>query len=260
MKNKRIVIKVGTSTITYKNGKANLRTLDELGKVISDLQNQGNEITLVSSGAIGIGIGKAGAPKGPMGTKEKQAYAAVGQCELMFIYDKIFTQYNHIIAQILLTKDCVDIIEKRRNILNTFNTLFKMNVIPIVNENDTVATDELKGHNFGDNDMLSAIVAKLINADKLIILTDIDGLHDQDPRLCATAKKIPYVEKITDKIMQMAGGTGSKRGTGGMTTKLLAAQYATSAGVECCVISGEDPNRIYEVLENKDVGTTFATQ
>lgn len=257
MKKERIVIKVGTSTLTYENGKANLRRIEQLCKVLSDLQNQGKDIILVSSGAIGIGVGKIGAPDGPMGTKEKQAYAAIGQCELMFIYDKLFGEYNHTVGQILLTKESVESVEKRRNILNTVDTLLAMDIIPIVNENDTVAIDELEGNNFGDNDMLSAIVAKLLLAHKLIILTDIDGLHTKDPRKFTDAVQIAVVDEITDEIFKMAGGSGSKRGTGGMTTKLMAARYATAAGIECCVINGEEPSRIYDVFDNKQIGTTF---
>ncbi len=253
----RIVIKVGTSTLTYENGKVNLRRVEQLCKVLCDLQNQGRDIILVSSGAIGVGVGKMGLPQKPSSTPEKQALAAIGQCELMFMYDKLFGEYNHMVAQVLLTRDAVDSKHRKENVLNTFNTLLSMGIIPIVNENDTVAIDELEGHNFGDNDMLSAIVAKLVGADALIILTDIDGLYDSDPRKNPDAKRLERVEEITEEIENMAGGTGSNRGTGGMTTKVMAAKYVTEAGVDCYVISGDNPQRIYEVADGKSVGTLF---
>ncbi len=254
---KRIVVKVGTSTLTYENGKVNLRRIDKLCKVLSDLHNQDREIILVSSGAIGVGVGKMGLPKKPNSTPEKQALAAIGQCELMFMYDKLFGEYNNMVAQVLLTRDAVDSEHRKQNVLNTFNTLLSMGIIPIVNENDTVAIDELEGHNFGDNDMLSAIVAKLVSADALVILTDIDGLYDSDPRKNKDAKRIERVEKITEEIENMAGGSGSNRGTGGMTTKLQAAKYVTEAGIDCFVVCGDDPQRIYDVTDGKSVGTLF---
>lgn len=255
---KRVVIKVGTSTLTYENGKLNLRRLEQLCKVISDLQNQGFEIVLVSSGAIGVGVGKLGLKERPKATKEKQAVAAVGQCELMFMYDKLFGEYNHTVAQILLTKYALDSEHKRENVINTINTLLEMGIVPIVNENDTVAIDELDGANFGDNDMLSALVTQLISADRLIILTDIDGLYDDNPRTNPTAHKIDRVLIITDEVIKMAGGTGSNRGTGGMATKIKAAQFVTSSGIECCVMNGENPYKLYDAFENKPVGTLFS--
>lgn len=257
MKANRIVIKVGTSTLTYSNGKINYRRIEALCKVLSDLQNQDRDIILVSSGAIGVGMGKLGLPARPDTTREKQALAALGQCELMYMYDKLFGEYNHMVAQVLLTRDAVDSEHKKENVLNTFNTLLDMNIIPIVNENDTVAIDELQGNNFGDNDMLSAIVAKLVGADLLVILTDIDGLYDKDPRKHEDAKKIDVVEEITDEIVQHAGGSGSNRGTGGMATKIQAAKYVTDAGIDCSVIGGDDPQRIYDLLEGQTIGTLF---
>ncbi len=254
---KRIVIKVGTSNLTYENGRLNLRRLEQLCKVISDLQNQGFEIVFVSSGAIGVGMGKLKIDARPSETRKKQALAAVGQCELMFMYDKFFGEYNQTVAQILLTKYAIETESKRANVINTINTLLDMGIIPIVNENDTVATDELDGANFGDNDMLSAMVAVLIGADRLIILTDIDGLYDDNPRVNLQAHKIDRVIQITDDIMKMAGGSGSSRGTGGMVTKLKAASYVTREGIDCCVMSGEDPFRLYDALENKPIGTIF---
>lgn len=254
---RRIVIKVGTSTLTYDNGKINLRRTEQLCKIISDLQNQGFEIIFVSSGAIGVGVGKLGLKERPTETREKQAVAAVGQCELMFMYDKLFGEYNHTVAQILLTKYDIETEHKRQNVINTVNTLLDMGIIPIVNENDTVAIDELEGAKIGDNDMLSAMVAVLTNADRLIILTDIDGLYDDDPRTNPNAHRMDRVIKITDEVMRMAGGSGSNRGTGGMVTKLNAAVYATNAGIDCCVMSGENPFKLYDALEGKSIGTLF---
>jgi glutamate 5-kinase len=255
--NERIVIKIGTSTLTYENGKANLRRIEQLCKVISDLQNMGKEIIVVSSGALSVGVGKMNIDRSRHTLKERQALAAVGQCELMFIYDKLFGEYNHTIAQILLIKTSVESQERRENILNTINTLLAMGVIPIINENDTVATDELEGENFGDNDMLSAIVARLVSADGLIILTDIDGLYDKNPRKFADAKLIPVVDEITDDIRAIAGGTGSNRGTGGMATKISAANYCMQSGIACRVINGSKPDVLYDVFDGKDVGTLF---
>lgn len=258
MKDKqRIVIKVGTSTLTYENGKANLRKVEKLCKVISDLENQGHEMVLVSSGALGVGMGKLGITTRPTETNKKQAIAAVGQCELMFMYDKFFDEYNNVVSQILLTKYVVETPHKEETVRNTFMSLIDMGIIPIVNENDSVATDELEGNKIGDNDQLSAIVAKIINADKLIILTDIDGLYDKNPATNSDAKKINTVELITDEIKAMAGGRGSSCGTGGMATKILAAEIATEVGIDVQIISGENPETIYDVFEGKPVGTIF---
>lgn len=257
MTENKIVVKVGTSTLTYENGKINYRRIEKLCKVLSDLQNQGNKIVLVSSGAIGIGVGKMGLKKRPTKTKEKQAMAAVGQCELMFMYDKLFGEYNHTVAQILLTKYAVKTKQKRQNVINAMDTLLDMDVIPIINENDTVAIDELEGENIGDNDMLSAIVAKLISADKLIILTDIDGLYDKNPRTNPDAKKIDVVEEITDDILNMAKGAGSNRGTGGMITKLSAVSYIYEDSIDCYIVNGSNPDILYDVLDGKNCGTLF---
>lgn len=254
---KRIVIKVGTSTLTYENGKLNIRRLEKLCKVISDLQNMGNEMILVSSGALGVGMGKLGIKERPRVTNKKQAIAAVGQCELMFMYDKLFGEYNNVVAQILLTKYAVETPQKEDTIRNAFMSLIDMGIIPVVNENDSVATDELEGENFGDNDQLSAIVAKLINADKLIILTDIDGLYDKNPSVYKDANKINTVEVITDEIKAMAGGRGSNRGTGGMATKILAAEIATECGIDVQICAGDNPDLIYDIFDNKTVGTVF---
>lgn len=260
MGNQKTVIKVGTSTLTYENGKINYRRVESLCKVLADLQNSGEEIMLVSSGAIGVGMGKTGITVRPSETKKRQALAAVGQCELMFMYDKIFGEYNHAVAQILLTADAVETERKRTNINNAIDELLSMNIIPIINENDTVSTDELDGNNIGDNDMLSAIVSHIINADKLVILTDIDGLYDSNPRTNAGAKKIDVVTKINKSILDMAAGTGSNRGTGGMITKLQAADYATKRGIEVHVINGSNPKIIYDIFEGKTPGTKFLAQ
>ena len=257
MGNQKTVIKVGTSTLTYENGKVNYRRIESLCKVLADLQNSGEDIMLVSSGAIGVGMGKTGLSKRPDETKKKQALAAIGQCELMFMYDKIFGEYNHAVAQILLTADAVETENKRRNINNTIDELLSMGIIPIINENDTVSIDELEGKNFGDNDMLSAIVSHIISADRLVILTDIDGLYDSNPRVNERAKKIDVVTKITKTILDMAAGTGSNRGTGGMITKLQAADYATKRGIEVHVMNGTDPRQIYDIFEGKTPGTKF---
>lgn len=257
MDNKRTVIKVGTSTLTYENGKINYRRIESLCKVISDLQNSGEQIIFVSSGAIGVGMGKVGLETRPSETRKKQALAAIGQCELMFMYDKLFGEYNHSVAQILLTRYAVETEQKRQNVINTIDELLTMNIIPVINENDTVAIDELEGNNFGDNDMLSAIVAGLTGADRLVILTDIDGLYNSNPKTDPNAKKIDVVEDITPEILDMAAGTGSNRGTGGMITKLQAADYATKKGTEVHVVNGSKPEDLYEVFDGNNIGTVF---
>ena len=260
MDGKRIVVKVGTSTLTHESGRLNLRRIEQLVKVLCDLSNSGKEVVLVSSGAIGVGVGKKRIKKRPSLTREKQAVAAVGQCELMFIYDKIFGEYNHNIAQVLLTKYSIDTDFKRHYAVNTLETLIEMGIIPIVNENDTCAIDELDGENFGDNDNLSAIVADLVSADTLIMLTDIDGLYTSNPRTNADAVKIDVVDEITDEIRTMAGGSGSARGTGGMITKIQASEFATSKGIECVIMNGENPKRLYDLMEGKAVGTRFTAK
>lgn len=257
MEAKRVVVKVGTSTLTYESGKLNLRRIETLCKVLSDLQNSGKQVILVSSGAIGVGVGKLGLPERPQSTSQKQAVAAVGQCELMFIYDKLFGEFNHTVAQVLLTRDVMINDHSKQNVVNTFQELLAMGIIPVVNENDTVAIDELVGSNFGDNDTLSAIVADIAEADALIILTDIDGLYDSDPRKNPEAKRIPEVRYIDEHIREMAGGTGSNRGTGGMSTKISAAVVAMEAGVDCYVVDGSDPKVLYDLFDGKKIGTRF---
>lgn len=258
MKDEIWVVKVGTSTLTYENGRVNLRRMECLCRALADLQNAGKRLVLVSSGAIGVGMGKLGLKSRPAETEKKQALAAVGQCELMFLYDKFFGEYNQTVAQVLLTAGVVHDGRGRHNVENTFRELLTMGTIPIVNENDTVETSELEGQNFGDNDTLSAVVAGLIAADFLVILTDTDGLYDSDPRKNPAAKLIPRVEKITPEIEVLAGGAGSSRGTGGMATKLRAAKMAGAKGIPCAVVSGADMENLYRLLEGKPAGTLFA--
>ena len=249
-----IVVKVGTSTLTHENGKMNLRLVELLCRVLSDLQNSGKKIVLVSSGAVGVGMGKIGLETRPRGTAKKQALAAIGQCELMFIYDKFFGEYNQNVAQVLLTADVVSETERSHNVINTFNELLDMNIIPIVNENDTVAVDEL---NFGDNDTLSAIVATLDGADALMILTDIDGVYDSNPKTNPNAKRIPVIREINEEIRAMAGGAGSNRGTGGMATKIRAAEIAAEKHIPTYILAGDDPENLYRVFDGQDIGTVF---
>jgi glutamate 5-kinase len=255
-----VVVKVGTSTLTYENGKVNLHRMEELCRTLSDLQNAGRKLVLVSSGAIGVGMGKIGLAKRPEETEKKQALAAIGQCELMFLYDKFFGEYNHTVAQVLLTADVVDEEISRKNVVNTFRELLTLGVIPVVNENDTVETSELEGKNFGDNDTLSAIVAQLVQADALVILTDIDGLYSADPRKDPSATLIHEVKEITPEIQALAGGAGSNRGTGGMATKIKAAKLAGESGIPCGVISGGDMKNLYGFLNGETVGTVFRAE
>ena len=227
---KRVVVKVGTSTLTYENGKPNLRLMEHLARILSDFFNSGREAVLVTSGAIAAGMSRMALTRRPDCVKERQAVSAVGQCNLMTLYDRFFSEYSRVVGQILLTRDVIDDDLRKQNTVNTFNELLARGVIPIVNENDSVATEELEGLAFGDNDRLSAIVAVLVNADALIILTDTDGLYDSDPRQHPDAKLLTFVDRVTDEIMNSAGEAGSKRGTGGMKTKLDAAGYATENG------------------------------
>lgn len=251
---KRIAIKVGTSTLTHDTGKLNLRRMRELVRVIADLKNAGREIILVSSGAIGVGVGKLKLEKRPLDIGGRQACAAVGQCELMYIYDKLFSEYGHVTAQVLLTRDCVEDPLRNMNIQNAFDRLLDLGALPIINENDTVAIDEIV---FGDNDRLSAVVARAVHADALVILTDIDGLHEENPRTNPLAKLIPVVDKITQHTRDIAGGTGSNRGTGGMITKIEAADIATKSGIVTAIIDGSDPDNLYHLLDGEVIGTIF---
>ncbi len=251
---KRIVVKVGTSTLTYDTGKINIRRMSKLAQVLSDLKNAGIEIVLVTSGAIGVGVGKLGLKERPMDTPGRQAAATVGQCELMFLYDKFFGEYGNITGQLLVTKDDFDNDERHRNLHNAFMKLFEYGAIPIVNENDSVAVDEIV---FGDNDSLSAHVAEIVDADTLIILSDIDGLFSANPREDENAVLIHVVDEITDDILAIAGGSGTSRGTGGMITKLHAAQIASAAGIDTVVMNGSDPEEIYKLLDGRQIGTLF---
>ena len=240
---KRIVVKVGTSTLTYENGSVNLMRIEKLSRVISDICNMGKEVVLVSSGAIGVGVGKLRLEKKPETIREKQAVAcAVGQCALMHIYNKFFGEYSHVVAQVLLTRDVLRNERMKNNVCNTFDTLLEKGIIPIVNENDAISIDEIQNIlNFGDNDNLSAIVSTLVNADTLIILSDIDGFYDSDPRTNEDSKMLKEVYEITPEIEECAGGAGSNRGTGGMVTKLSAAKVATSNGIDMILANGENP-------------------
>ena len=248
----RIVVKVGTSTLAHKTGLMNIQRMERLVKVLADLKNSGKEIILVSSGAIGVGVGKMGLKEKPTDTPAKQACAAIGQCELMYCYDKYFSEYNHSVAQVLLTRDIIDSPERKQNVINTFQNLLHYGVVPVVNENDTVAVEEIV---FGDNDTLSAIVGSLVGADLLIILSDIDGVYDQNPRVNPNAKLIPHIPEITDSIRALAGAHGTSLGTGGMVTKITAAQIGLNAGFPTVILNGSRPENLYDLLEGKQVGT-----
>lgn len=252
----RIVVKVGTSTLTYERGTMNLKLIDRLAMVLSDLRNQGKEIILVSSGAIGIALGKLGLSEKPKDTKGKQAIAAVGQCELMYLYDKMFSEYNNTVAQVLVTRDDIAVPRRKRNIQNTVTALLEMGIIPIVNENDTVSYDEIE---IGDNDTLSAYVADMVDADLLVLFSDIDGLYNDDPHKNKDAEFLPVVYDI-DAVRSVAGGAGTSRGTGGMVTKLDAAQRATEAGIHMIIANGNNVDAIYDILEGKPVGTLFVSK
>ena len=253
----RIVVKVGTSTLAHAGGRLNIRCVETLCKVLSDLKNDGNEVILVSSGAIGMGVGKLNLRERPTDIPTKQAAAAVGQCELMYTYDKLFSEYNHTVAQILLTGQDVCDEMRHAHFQNTLSRLLELGVLPIVNENDTVATDEIV---IGDNDTLSANVASTIGADLLVLLSDIDGLYDADPHKNPDAKLIDIVEQLDEKIYALAGGEGSSLGTGGMVTKLRAAKIATEAGCEMVIANGGRPEVLYDIMDGKAVGTRFLTQ
>ena len=250
----KIVIKIGTSTLAYATGHLNIRHIENFCKVVSDIKNSGYEVIVVSSGAVGMGMGKLSLKSRPSELALKQAAAAVGQCELMYTYSRLFGAYNHTVAQVLLTAQNLTNDEQHSNFTNTINQLLDLSVIPIINENDTVAVKELI---IGDNDTLAAIVAQSIKADTLVILSDIDGLFTADPRKDDNAKLIPVIEKITPEIEQLAGGSGSSVGTGGMVTKLEAAKIATSAGCDMIIANGKDPSILYDIIDGKQVGTKF---
>ena len=255
---KRIVVKVGTSTLTYDNGNINLTRIEKLTRILSDLMNCGKEVILVTSGAVGVGINKLKLKEKPKSIKEKQAVAAVGQCELMHIYSKFFGEYSHIVGQVLLTRDVVEDDHIRENVVNTFETLIENKIIPIVNENDTVAIDEIQNIvRFGDNDNLSAIVSNLVSADLLIILSDIDGFYDSDPRKNKNSKMIKEVLEITEELKSCAGGAGSSLGTGGMATKLSAAKKATDSGAHMILANGKNPSILLDIINGEEIGTMF---
>ena len=260
IKKRRIVVKVGTSTLTNELGRSNLRTMEKLAMVLADIQNMGNEVILVSSGAIAVGAEKLHLPEKPTEMRMKQAAAAVGQCENMFLYDKFFGYYDKTVAQILLNADDIKEEEKKENLANTFEALLEQGIIPIVNENDSVSYHEIESEDklFGDNDMLSAVVSVLCEADRLIILSDIDGFYDKDPRLYKDAKLISRIDTIDESVYTLAGGAGSRRGTGGMRTKLQAADLATRQGIDVLVVNGKDPAVIYDIMDGKKVGTLFS--
>ena len=250
----RIVVKVGTSTLAYSTGNLNIRHMESLCKVLSDIKNAGYEVILVSSGAVGMGMGKLSLRKRPGDLSLKQAAAAVGQCELMYTYDKLFSEHNHTVAQILLTAQDINDSERRQNFISTMFKLLELGALPIINENDTVATSELV---IGDNDTLAAIVAQSIDADLLILLSDIDGLFTADPHKEQNATLISRVEKITPEIEALAGGVGSEVGTGGMVTKLKAAQISVQNGCDMIIANGKGPYVLYDIIDGKNVGTRF---
>ena len=250
----KAVVKVGTSTLAHKTGRLNIRHVESLCKVLSDLKNAGNDIILVSSGAIGMGAGKLSLSSKPQDMPTKQAAAAVGQCELMYTYDKLFSEYNHTVAQILITGADMENLERHRNFKNTLNRLLELGVLPIINENDTVVTDEI---GVGDNDTLGAIVTESIKADMLILLSDIDGLYTADPHKDASATLIRRVEELSDDIMCLGGDKVTEFGTGGMATKLTAAKICMNAGADTVIANGANPEVLYDIFEGKSVGTLF---
>ena len=250
----RIVVKIGTSTLTHATGNLNIRRIEQLCACLSDMKNAGHEVIMVSSGAIGMGVGKLGLHQRPTDIPTKQAAAAVGQCELMYTYDKLFSEYHHTVAQLLITGDDVADETRHKNFSNTIHRLLELGAIPIINENDTVATAEL---GIGDNDTLAAIVAQSVKADKLVLLSDIDGLYTADPHTNPNAELICRVDRIDESILSLAGVSGSDLGTGGMVTKLQAAKICMSCGCDMIITNGNNPQNLYAVMDGKMVGTTF---
>ena len=250
----RIVIKIGTSTLAHATGHLNIRRVEELCKIISDIKNSGHEVIVVSSGAIGMGVGKLGLRSRRTDIPTKQAAAAVGQCELMYTYDKLFGEYNHTVAQLLITGDDVQCQQRHENFSNTLGRLLELGALPIINENDTVSTREIV---IGDNDTLAAIVAQSVEADLLILLSDIDGLYTADPHKDPEAQLIAKVTKIDDDLIALAGGSNGSQGTGGMVTKLQAARICLDCGCSMVIANGADPMNLYHILDGKPVGTTF---
>ena len=255
----RIVVKVGTSTLAHPGGLLNIRHTEDLVKVWSDIQNAGHQLIVVSSAATGLGVGKLQIEK-PSDITTKQAAAAVGQCELMYTYDKLFTEYSHTVAQLLLTGEDIKNEQRSRNVRNTLTRLLELGALPVINENDAVATDEIGVENtIGENDTLSAIVAAAIGADMLVLLSDIDGLYDKDPRHHPDARLIPTVERVDDDLYTLAEDSSTGLGTGGMVTKLRAAAIATAAGCEMVIANGAAPEVLYDIAEGKPAGTRFLT-
>ena len=250
----RVVIKIGTSTLAHSTGHLNIRRTEKLCKIISDIKNAGHQIILVSSGAIGMGVGKLGLLKRPDDIPTKQAAAAVGQCELMYTYDRIFSKYHHTVAQLLITGDDVEDDLRHTNFTNTLNRLLELGAIPIINENDTVATAEIV---IGDNDTLAAIVAQSVSADRLILLSDIDGLYTADPHKDPNAKLIHTVHKIDEALLSLAGASASNQGTGGMVTKLQAAKICMDSGCEMIIANGNRPDNLYDIMDGMEIGTKF---
>ena len=256
----RIVVKVGTSTLAHATGRLNIQRMERLCRVLSDLKNAGHEIILVSSGAIGMGVGKLNLPGRPADMPSKQAAAAVGQCELMYTYDKQFTEYSHTVAQLLLTGEDIKSEQRSRNVRSTLSRLLELGALPIINENDAVATDEIGVENtIGETDSLSAIVAAAIGADLLVLLSDIDGLYDKDPRRHPDARLIPTVERVDDELFTLAEDSSTGLGTGGMITKLRAAAIATEAGCEMVIANGSKPEVLYDIAAGRPAGTRFLT-
>ena len=250
----RIVIKIGTSTLTHSTGHLNIRRVEDLCKIISDIKNAGHQVIMVSSGAIGMGVGKLGLQERPKDIPTKQAAAAVGQCELMYTYDKLFSEYNHTVAQLLITGDDVENPLRHENFSNTLNRLLELGAIPIINENDTVSTDEIV---IGDNDTLAAIVSESVKADTLVLLPDLDGLYTADPHTHPEATLIEKITKIDESVLGLAGGSNSKQGTGGMVTKLHAAKICLGCGCDMIIANGDDPTNLYKIIDGESVGTKF---
>ena len=250
----RIVIKIGTSTLAHPTGHLNIRLVEALCKTISDIKNAGHQVILVSSGAIGMGVGKLGLLERPKDIPTKQAAAAVGQCELMYTYDKLFGEYNHTVAQLLITGEDIRSHQRHQNFSNTLNRLLELGAMPIINENDTVSTDEIV---IGDNDTLAAYVAESVKAELLILLSDIDGLYTADPHKDPNATLIPVIKELTDEIYALAGASSTKQGTGGMVTKLRAAAISTEAGCDMVIANGKNPEGLYDILDGKPIGTRF---
>lgn len=257
--NNRVVVKVGTSTLTNEIGQNDLKAFDCIARVLSDIQNMGHEVILVSSGAIAVGMNKMRLKERPSSMRLKQAAAAVGQCSIMYLYDKFFGDYDKTVAQILLNAEDMENEEKKENLINTFDMLLEMGIIPIVNENDSVSYTEIQSEDklFGDNDTLSAVVAVLCRAKSLVIFSDIDGFYDSDPRLHPDAKLIERISVIDEKVLSLAGGAGSRRGTGGMKTKLQATKLATSQGIDTIITNGKNPAALYQIVKGEHVGTIF---